>query len=103
MTLQMLKSVQLENATPGMNLNQIIMLVNANNERLKTFLQQMWSEIRYKEWIYFTRGKKKWRLGPVGDHLEAQYFIGTNIRDKSQWINDDNWEMEWRSYGGEDA
>lgn len=103
MSLKMPKTLQLEKPLPGMSLADLIGLIERNNEAIQRVYEAIWSEVRYKEFIYFTRQKKCWRLGPVGDDLEAQYFIGTNIQDKSQWINDANWQMTWRSYGGADA
>ena len=52
------------------------------------------NDIWWKRWVYFMVEGKKWRIGPVGDHLEAQYLTGTD------WRNDSHWTMTWRSYGG---
>ena len=102
MSLKMQKTLQLERPTPGMGLNELISLIERNNEAIQRAYEAIWSDIHYKEWIFFTRQKKLWRLGPVGDHLCAQYFIGTNINEKSQWTNSALWETEWTSYGGTD-
>jgi len=100
MSMEMPKTLQLADFSQARNLEDIKQLLAENNERLKTMYLQLWNDIKRKEWLYFTAQKKKWRLGPVGDHLCAQYFIGTNIWEN--WRNDALWETEWTSYGGAD-
>lgn len=78
-----------------------IRTLNENNAMLREAYARIWNDIRWPDWIYFTSQQKKWRLGPVGDHLEAQWFTGDNILN--DWRNDALWAMQWRSYGGADV
>lgn len=103
MSLKMQKTLILERPMPNMGLADLIGLIERNNEALQRAYENIWSEVRYHEWSYYTRKKRLWRIGPVGDDFEVQYFVGTNIQDKSQWTNDANWEMSLRGYGGADV
>jgi len=98
--MEMPKSLQLVDFSQAKSLEDIKRLLSENNERLRTMYQQIWGDVKRKEFVYFTSQLKLWRLGPVEDHLCAQYFIGTNIQ--KDWRNDALWETEWTSYGGTD-
>lgn len=78
------------------SLEEIKRIANENNRRLQDAYISMYNDIMWKEYVYFTVGMKRWRMGPLvgyhpgrdsksGTEFVIQELVGTNWRDQSAW------------------
>lgn len=92
----MKKQLDLLDYSKAKNIDDIIRIGNENNRRTQKAYEAIYNDVLFKEWLYFTAGMKRWRIGPLQgyhpnrDRTEAvnfviQELVGTDWRNNSHW------------------
>ena len=93
---KMTKLLDLLSYSDANSLEEIKRILNENNRRLQDAYKNTYNDIMWKEFVYFTVGMKRWRMGPlVGYHpgrdsksateFVIQELVGTNWRNQASW------------------
>ena len=108
---QMAKQLDLLDYSTAKSLNDVIKIANENNRRIQDAYRKIHNDSLYKEWLYFTVGMKRWRIGPKASYnpgrdklskvdFVIQEFNGTDPKNNSHWGEDAN-AAEFTVHGGE--
>ena len=103
---KMIKQLDLLSYDGANSLEDIKRILNENNRRLQDAYKNTYNDILNKEWLMFTVGMRRWRIGPLqGYHpgrdgksafdFVIQELLGGDWRDQS------NWQTQHVFHGGE--
>ena len=103
---RMTKLLDLLSYSDANSLEEIKRIANENNRRLQDAYKNTYNDILNKEWLMFTVGMRRWRIGPLqGYHpgrdgksafdFVIQELLGGDWRDQS------NWQTQHVFHGGE--
>ena len=93
---KMTKQLDLLDYSSAKTVEDMVKIANENNRRLQDAYKKIYNDILWKEFVYFTVGMKRWRMGPlVGYHpgrdsksateFVIQELVGTNWRNQDSW------------------
>jgi hypothetical protein len=93
---KMKRQLDLLDYSGATSLEEVIQIANENNRRMQEAYLHIHNDINHKEWLYFTVGMKRWRIGPLqGYHpgknrkgavsFVIQELAGTDWRNQSHW------------------
>jgi hypothetical protein len=108
---KMVKQLDLLDYTGAKSLDEIIQILNENNRRIQKAYLNILNDVNHKEWLYFTVGMRRWRIGPkVGYNpgrnkqekidFVIQEFNGTDPKNHSHWGEEAD-AAETTIHGGE--
>ena len=102
---KMAKQLELHDYSDANSLEEIKQIANENNRRMQEAYLQIRNDINFKEWIYFSVGMKRWRIGP-----EQGYHPGKNRKGAvnfviqeltgTDWKNQSDWQTQHVFWGG---
>lgn len=103
---KMAKKIDLLPFDGAKNIDDIIRIGNENNRRIQDYLINMFNAILFKEWLYFSVGMKRWRMGPeVGYHPGKSRKVAVNFVIQeltgTDWRNQSHWQTQHVFWGGE--
>ena len=90
------RQLVIEDCPETAELPELIRIVNENNQRLRSAYEAIHNDINWKEWVYYSVNKRRWRLGPLPDTNDwvIQELTGAN------WKNQSHWTTVYRGWGG---
>jgi hypothetical protein len=94
---QMQKQLDLLDYFQARDLEELKKILNENNRRLQAAYLHTRNDINFKEWLYFSVGGRRWRIGPLlgynpgKDKQTAVNFViqeltGADWKDQSHWV-----------------
>lgn len=85
------KTLELQDYSKAKTFEELKRIANDNNRRIKEAYKKIRNDINFKQWLYFSVGGKKWRIGPDpdGNDFLVQELTGTDWRDQSHWTTKD--------------
>jgi len=102
---KMTKQLDLLSFSDANGLEEIKQILNENNRRLQDAYRNISDAILFKEWLYFSAGMKRWRIGPeVGYHpgKERRAAVNFVIQELTgtDWKNNSHWTTQHVFWGG---
>jgi len=103
---KMAKQLDLLPYSTANSLEDIKRIADENNRRLQDAYRNINDAVLFKEWLYFSVGMKRWRIGPeVGYHpgKERRAAVNFVIQELTgtDWRNQSHWQTQHVFWGGE--
>jgi len=103
---KMTKQLDLLDYSGAKTITDIIEIANENNRRLQDAYRAIRNDINNKEWLMFTVGMRRWRIGPLQgyhpdkDGKSAYDFVIQELLG-GDWRKQSNWQTQHVFHGGE--
>ena len=79
--------LDLKDYSTAKSLEDVKRIAGENNRKIQDAYKRIHNDINFKEWLYFSVGGKKWRIGPDpdGNDFLIQELTGTDWKNQSDW------------------